>query len=206
MDNKSDNKTFNKTIISKFIMKEVEQIYMKYSAIEEEELNIVADFIKLLEENKIDFDPYVDYRATKAMAYICKDISDVELIRFYLFLRYDISLDVEVKEAEKAYKSLNEYGYTEVQNYYVYYKDKEESVIELAKEVLNKKLEDSDEVTAMFDEEELAYMWIFNTSKNEAGEEYLSEHGWQGVLEVGEVEEGYVNSEGKEVLYCYKDI
>ncbi|MFL0250888.1 hypothetical protein ACJDT4_10685 [Clostridium neuense] len=206
MDNKSDNKTFNKTIISKFIMKEVEQIYMKYSAIEEEELNIVADFIRLLEENKIDFDPYVDYRATKAMAYICKDISDVELIRFYLFLRYDISLDVEVKEAEKAYKSLNEYGYTEVQNYYVYYKDKEEAVIELAKEVLNKKLEDSDEVTAMFDEEELAYMWIFNTSKNQAGEEYLSEHGWKGVLEVGEVEEGYVNSEGKEVLYCYKDI
>lgn len=92
MDNKVDNKTFNKTIISKFIMKEVEKIYMKYSAIEEEELNIVADFIKLLEENKIDFHPYVDYRATKAIAYICKDISDVELIRFYLFLRYDISL------------------------------------------------------------------------------------------------------------------
>lgn len=206
MENKADNKTFNKTIISKFIMKEVEQIYMKYNAIEEEELNIVADFIKLLEENKIDFDPYVDYRATKAMAYICKDINDVELIRFYLFLRYDISLDVEVKEVEKAYKSLNEYGYTEVQNYYVYYKDKEEAVVELAKEMLNKKLEDSDEVTAMFDEEELAYMWIFNTSKNEAGEEYLSEYGWQGVLEVEEVEEGYVNSEGKEILYCYKDI
>lgn len=201
-----DNKADNKTIISKFIMKEVEQIYMKYSAIEEEELNIVADFIKLLEKNKIDFDPYVDYRDTKVMAYICKDISDVELIRFYLFLRYDISLDIEIKEAEKAYKSLNEYGYTEVQNYYVYYKDKEEAVIELAKEVLNKKLEDSDEVTVMFDEEELAYMWIFNTSKNEAGEKYLSEHGWKGVLEVGEVEEGYVNSEGKEVLYCYKDI
>jgi|GEM_PF-1434562 len=206
MDNKTDNKTFNKTIISKFIMKEVEQIYMKYSAIEEEELNIVADFIKLLEENKIDFNPYVDYRATKAMAYICKDISDVELIRFYLFLRYDINLDIEIKESEKAYKSLDEYGYTEVQNYYVYYKDKEEAIIELAKEVLNKKLEDSDEVTAMFDEEELAYMWIFNTSKNEAGEEYLSEHGWQSVLEVGEVEEGYVNSEGKEILYCYKAI
>ncbi|KOF57876.1 MULTISPECIES: hypothetical protein [Clostridium] len=62
-----DNKADNKTLISKFIMKEVEQIYMKYSAIEEEELNIVADFIKLLEENKIDFDPYVDYRAMKAM-------------------------------------------------------------------------------------------------------------------------------------------
>lgn len=201
-----DNKADNKTIISKFIMKEVEQIYMKYSAIEEEELNIVADFIKLLEKNKIDFDPYVDYRDTKVMAYICKDISDVELIRFYLFLRYDISLDIEIKEAEKVYKSLNEYGFAEVQNYYVYYKDKEEAVIELAKEVLNKKLEDSDEVTAMFDEEELAYMWIFNTSKNEAGEEYLSEHSWKGVLEVGEVEEGYVNSQGKEVLYCYKDI
>lgn len=201
-----DNKADNKTLISKFIMKEVEQIYMKYSAIEEEELNIVADFIKLLEENKIDFDPYVDYRDTKVMAYICKDISDVELIRFYLFLRYDISLDIEIKEAEKVYKSLNEYGFAEVQNYYVYYKDKEEAVIELAKEVLNKKLEDSDEVTAMFDEEELAYMWIFNTSKNEAGEEYLSEHSWKGVLEVGEVEEGYVNSQGKEVLYCYKDI
>lgn len=70
------NTSINNSVISKFITKEVENIYKRYSTIPQEEINIVASFSEKLEDNKIDFDPYLNYKTTKAMAEACSEIDN----------------------------------------------------------------------------------------------------------------------------------
>ena len=59
----------NNSILSKFISKEVEAIYEKYRNITEEEINLVAKFIRKVEVGRVDFyDPYLEYASTKVLA------------------------------------------------------------------------------------------------------------------------------------------
>lgn len=82
--------------------------YRRYSEIPQEEISMVAEFIEKLEENKIEFYPYLNYKTTKALSEICKDIEDADFISFYIFLRCDISLDVGIEEAKAAYYRLED--------------------------------------------------------------------------------------------------
>ena len=74
--------TDNKTIINKFMNKQIEVIYKKYLNISQEEEELVAKFIGKLEENKVDFyDPYLDYETTKALAKEMEDEDKRQLSR-----------------------------------------------------------------------------------------------------------------------------
>jgi hypothetical protein len=193
--------TNNNSIISKFISKEVEHIYNKYNSISEEEINTIRKFIEKIEEKSLDFDPYLNYNATKVVAEVAAEVGDIDLLRCYLFLRYDVSLDVDIDEAKEAYTALNEAGYCKIKGYYLY-KNKE-TMKDLAKDELDTKLEDAYEVSSMFNIEEIADMWIFGTSKEEAARQYLRDNNWCDVLECEESEEGYIDSYGERMYYCY---
>ena len=70
----------NNSILSKFISREVEAIYEKYRNIMEDEINLVAKFIKKLEEGKVDFYyPYLEYASTKALAESLADEDNVDI-------------------------------------------------------------------------------------------------------------------------------
>jgi hypothetical protein len=191
----------NTSIISKFITKEVEHIYKKYNSIPEDEMNMIKQFIEKLEENHINFDPYLSYTATKTTAEICTEIEDIDLLRLYFFMLQDLSLDIRIGEVKEAYRGLNDEGYSKIRGYYLY--KNEETMKELAKDELDTKLEDAYEVAAMFSEEEIADMWIFGTSKEEAARQYLRDNNWWQVLECDEPEEGYTDFYGDIIYYCY---
>lgn len=176
------NTSNNTSILSKFIAKEIEMIYRRYNEIPQEEINMVSEFIEKLERNKVEIEPYLCYNTTKTLAEACKDIDDGELINFYVFIRCDISLDLDIEKVQDAYERLKDYGYIELNCYYIYYKHTEDVMVELAKYELLNKLEDSDEVSAMFNDEELANLWIFQTSKEEAAKQYLIDDDWWNVL------------------------
>lgn len=191
-------------MIGKFATREIEVIYNKFSNIPEDELNLIAEFIEKLEESKIGFDPYKSYSNTKSIAKICKDIEDIDFVRFYLCLRLKINLDVNLEEALEVYRDLNSDSCIEFDGYYIYYKHRESVMKQLAEEELLSKLEDAYEVSAMFKDEELADMWIFSTSKKQAAKEYMEEHDWIEILEVEQPEFGFKDSKGYEVYYCYR--
>ncbi|WP_411682653.1 hypothetical protein [Clostridium thailandense] len=94
----------NTSILSKFMAKEIEMIYMRYNEISREEINIISEFIEKLERNKVDLKPYLCYNTTKTLAEACKDIDDGELINFYVFVRCDISLDLDIEDVKDAYE------------------------------------------------------------------------------------------------------
>ena len=55
-------------VISKFIIKEIEDVYKKYSNISQQEIDLVSSFVQYVEDNKIEFNPYLNYNATKSVA------------------------------------------------------------------------------------------------------------------------------------------
>lgn len=186
-------------LISKLITKEVENVYKKYSNIPDEEINIVASFIQKVEDNEIEFDPYLNYKTTKAIAETLRDEDNIDIVKLYIFLRFDVNIE-KVKDA---YESLESGVYADINGYYIYYKNMEQVMKELAKDNLEYKLEDTSKVASMFDEEELANMWVFRTSKEEVARQYLIDNDWWDVLEIQEPEEGYIDSNGNGIYYCY---
>ncbi|AKA70880.1 hypothetical protein [Clostridium scatologenes] len=197
------NTSNSASILSKLVAKEVEMTYRRYNEIPQEEIDMVSEFIEKLERNKVEFEPYLCYNTTKVLAEACKDIDDVELINFYVFVRCDISLELDIEKIKDAYERLENYGYVELNCYYIYHKHREDVIKKLAEDELNDKLYDSDYITAMYNEEELADMWIFGTTKEEAAKQYLMDNDWWKVLECEEPIAGYNDSNGNEIYYCY---
>ncbi|MGV8983121.1 hypothetical protein [Clostridium sp.] len=94
-------------------------------------------------------------------------------MKFYLFLRDDVEVDMYIEDAKETYTTLNEQGYCKVQEHYLY--NNEEKMIELAKEKLDTCIEGSNEVIDIFSIDEMADMWILGTSKEDAAKQYLRE-------------------------------
>ncbi|NMM65129.1 hypothetical protein HBE96_21325 [Clostridium sp. P21] len=189
----------NISIISKFITKEVEYIYQRYNSIPEDELNKVKQFIQTLEKNHLNFDPYRSYAATKTTAEICAELEDIDIIRLYLFILDDLGLDIKAEDTKEAYMDLIEKGYCKIPGYYLY-KD-EETMKELARDELDCKLDDTEQVADMFDVEDLANLWVFGTSKQEAAKQYMRDNEWWEILGCEQGEEGYTDYYGDMIYY-----
>ncbi|AKA70862.1 hypothetical protein [Clostridium scatologenes] len=193
----------NTSIIGKFVAKEIEMTYRRYNEIPQEEIDMVSEFIEKLERNKVELEPYLSYNTTKVLAEACKDIKDGDLINFYVFVRCGVGLDLDIEKVKDAYERLKDYGYVELNCYYIYYKHREDVMKKIAEDELNDKLYDADYITAMYNEEELADMWIFGTTKEEAAKQYLIDNDWWKVIESEEPIAGYNDSNSNEIYYCY---
>ena len=68
----------NHTVISRFISKEIEEVYKKYSNITQEEVKIVFKFIQQVEDNQLNFEPYLNYENTKGLAVALDDEENIE--------------------------------------------------------------------------------------------------------------------------------
>ena len=76
----------NHTVISRFISKEIEEVYKKYSNITQEEANLVFKFIQQVEENQLNFEPYLSYENTKGLVVALYGEENIDIIKFYLFV------------------------------------------------------------------------------------------------------------------------
>lgn len=59
--------------------------------------SIISEFIEKEDENSLDFDTYLNYNATKAAV---AEIENIGILRYYLFLRYSVSLDRDIDKAK----------------------------------------------------------------------------------------------------------
>ena len=82
----------NHTILTRFISKEIAEVYKKYSKIGDDEVGLVGAFIDKIEGNGVDFSLYQDYHSTKALAETLKDEDNINLIKLYIFLTTDLKL------------------------------------------------------------------------------------------------------------------
>ena len=57
----------------------------------------------------------------------------------------------------------------------------------------------------MFDEEEIANMWIFQTSKKEAIEQYIVDMGWYEPLGIEDQGKAYMDKHNSEVRYALNE-
>ncbi|MFL0194321.1 hypothetical protein ACJDU8_01840 [Clostridium sp. WILCCON 0269] len=112
----------NISIIIKFMAKEIEMACRRYCEVSMEEVYVVAEFIRKVEKNHIEFESYLNYETTKVLSESCNGVEDADFIRFYVFVRCDIALKVDIKEARELYTRLQCNGHVEIQWYYVYYK------------------------------------------------------------------------------------
>jgi hypothetical protein len=201
------NATSANSMINRFITAELEMIYEKYNSILDEEKVIVASFIERLEHISLGFnifyDPYKNYEITKDIAETLKDEEDIHVVTFFLFLKLKLGIDVEVTDVKSAHEDLSRTGYSKLQGYHFYQSQREDLMIEIAEDELDSKLDYSCEVVDLFDHEELASMWVAGTSKTEAAKDYLRENNWWDVIDCSEPEEGYTDSKGKDILFCY---
>ncbi|MFL0194318.1 hypothetical protein ACJDU8_01825 [Clostridium sp. WILCCON 0269] len=87
-----------------------------------EEASVITEFIRKVEKNHIEFEPYLNYETAEVLAEDCKGVGDADFITFYIFVKCDIALKVDIKEARELYERLQCNGHVEIQCYYVYYK------------------------------------------------------------------------------------
>ncbi len=196
--------TYNHKLF-RFIDKEVSEVYKKYSHISREEATLIEAFIDKISSRGIDFDPYQDYKTTKQLAQLLEYEDDKDLIQLTLFLIWDIKLKVELEEARAIYDKLRCSGYVQIEKYLLYQADMESELEALAEEKLADDLEDVNKVMDLFDQEEIANMFIDSTSLTSAARQYIRDNGWQEALEITDVEIAFVDSNNTQVYCCINE-
>ncbi len=191
----------NQVILKRFITKEIEKVYKKYNTITVEEAELVVRFIEKIERNKIDYNPYLDYNNTKKLAEALERENNIDVIRLCILIIADIELDIKLEEVKEIYKKLEGKGYVQIDKHLIYYDYAERELETLAENTLEEELEDVEKVMELFDEEEVANMWIFQISMSSASQQYVRDNGWEEVLGIEDVEEGYVDSHNVQVYY-----
>lgn len=193
------------SIINRFIAAEMERICRKFDSITDQEKSMVASFVELTESTVFcqDFDPYRDYETTRGIAEALDGEDNLDVVSLYLFLRLKIGIDAERAEARKVQTGLEQSGYSRFSGYHVYYKHREDLMQEIAEEELSDRLDDCYAVSNMFTRDELAEMWVDGTSKTDAARIYLKENDWWEIIDCTEPEEGYTDSKGNQVMFCF---
>ncbi len=181
----------NHTVISRFLSKEIEEVYKKYSNITQEEANLVFKLIEQVEENQLNLEPYLSYENTKGFAVALYGEENIDIIKLYLLLTSDINIEVEIEAVREMNKELEDKGYTQIDDILIYQIGMDQEFQELAEEKLEGQLEDVDKVIELFDEEEVANMWIFKTSQLMAARQYILDNGWEEILDIKDIQKGY---------------
>ena len=166
----------NQVILKRFITKEIEKVYKKYNTITVEEAELVVRFIEKIERNKIDYNPYLDYNNTKKLAEALERENNIDVIRLCILIIADIELDIKLEEVKEIYKKLEGKGYVQIDKHLIYYDYAERELETLAENTLEEELEDVEKVMELFDEEEVANMWIFQISMSSASQQYVRDN------------------------------
>ena len=100
----------NHTILTRFISKEIAEVYKKYSKIGDDEVGLVGAFIDKIEGNGVDFRLYQDYDNTRSLAETLENEDNINLIKLYIFLTIDLDLKIGLENARGHYEKLRVKG------------------------------------------------------------------------------------------------
>ena len=190
-------------ILNRFRSKEVEAIYKKYIDITEEELAAIIKLIERVEVNGIDFfDLYQNYETTSRIALDQAKESDIALLNFHIFVSVTLKLNIHIEKIKYHYEELKNKGYTKIDKYVFYYDYGISELEVIAEETLTEELEDVEKVMELFDEEEVANMWIDGTSFRETAKYYIEYNGWFETLKIESLGRAYLDKYDSELYYC----
>ena len=100
------------------------------------------------------------------------------------------------------YEELKNKGYTKIDKYVFYYDYGISELEVIAEETLTEELEDVEKVMELFDEEEVANMWIDGTSFRETAKYYIEYNGWFETLKIESLGRAYLDKYDSELYYC----
>lgn len=193
----------NKAIISRFMKQEIEVIYKKYLKMSDEEEALIGNFIRILEEGKVDFfDPYLNFENTKSLANVLQDEENIDVIKLYIFLKSDLEMVIDLDDVRCYHEELVDKGYQQMQDYLIYYDFAEQHLAESVEEALVYDLEEPDRATDLFSADELAEMWICGISLEEAAGQVVEEYGWQEAIDIDYLGTAYFDVDNREIFAC----
>ena len=193
----------NNAIISRFMKQEIEVIYKKYLKISDNQEELIGNFIRKLEEGKVDFfDPYLNFEKTKSLANVLQDEENIDVIKLYIFLKSDLEMVIDLDDVRYYHEELVDKGYHQMQDYLIYYDFAEQHLAECVEEALVYDLEEPDRATDLFGADELAEMWICGISLEEAAGQVVEDYGWQEAIDIDYLGTAYFDVDNREIFAC----
>lgn len=112
---------------------------------------------------------------------------NIEISKLYIFLKVVLRLEIDLEEVQVYYQELQGQGYKQIEDYLLYFDYGESQIESLVEEALEYDLEEVDKAVELFDEEELANMWIFGTRPREAAKQIIQDEVWMEVIKNGNI-------------------
>lgn len=191
-------------IVQRFVMKEINKVIAKYSKVSNENIEIVEELIKLIEDEELKEELYKDFDNTLEMA---KELAEeyvedrADIISMYLGIKDNIELNVSIKEVIKYYDDLKDNDYILIDENHLIYK-KGSNLKSLARVALESMMDDEWHVDRLFDKDTIISYWVEGVSKSEAINELLEDEDIEYVLDL----EPVCIFENKVDEYLYSEI
>ena len=191
-------------IVQKFLMKEINKVIAKYSKVSNENIEIVEELIKLIEDEELKEELYKDFDNTLEIA---KELAEeyvenrADIISMYLGIKDNTELKVSIKEVIKYYDDLKDNDYILIDGNHLIYK-KGSNLKSLARVALESMMDDEWHVDRLFDKDTIISYWVEGVSKSEAIEELLADGEVEDILDLDSV---YIFS-NKVDEYLYSEI
>ena len=189
-----------KNIIEKMKDYEMECVRNRYENLEEERVTEIFDMAENKEE--VEF--------LKENMDILSDLifggvyMDRDILRTHVFINssLDFRYNLTVEESSELFERIFSYGIGLCQNH-IFYTDKEK-LQEVAKRVLNDRLDDPEYVKKYFSKEEIIDLWVQDRSKEDVIDQLIFTHDIESLLELTPAV-AFTTSEDVKVYYSYID-
>lgn len=191
-------------IIQRFLMKEINKVIAKYSKVSNENIEVVEELMKFIEDEELKEELYKDFDNTLKIAKELEEeyVEDrADIISMYLGIKDNTELKVSIKEAIKYYGDLKDNDYILIDGNYLIYK-KGSNLKSLARLLLEDIIEDEFHINRLFDKETIISYWVEGVSKSEAIDELLADGEVEDILDLDSV---YIFS-NKVDEYLYSEI
>ena len=191
-------------ILQRFIVKEVNKVIEKYSRVSNDNIEIIEELMKLIEDEELKEELYKDFDNTLKIANELKGeyVEDkAEIISMYLGIKENTELKVSIKEVIKYYDDLKENDYILIDESHLIYK-KGSNLKSIARIVLEKMMDDEWHIDRLFNKDTIISYWVEGVSKSEAIEELLEDGEVEDILDLDSV----CIFENKVYEYLYSEI
>lgn len=191
-------------IIQRFLMKEINKVIAKYSKVSNENIEVVEELMKFIEDEELKEELYKDFDNTLKIAKELEEeyVEDrADIISMYLGIKDNTELKVSIKEAIKYYGDLKDNDYILIDGNYLIYK-KGSNLKSIARLLLEDIIEDEFHINRLFDKETIISYWVEGVSKSEAIDELLADGEVEDILDLDSV---YIFS-NKVDEYLYSEI
>ncbi|SCK02032.1 Uncharacterised protein [uncultured Clostridium sp.] len=176
-------------IIQRFLMKEINKIIAKYSKVSNENIEVVEELIKLIEDYELKDELYKDFDNTLKIAKELEEeyVEDrADIISMYLGIKNNTELKISLKEVVKYYYDLKDNDYIFIDGSHLIYK-KGSNLKSFTRVVLENIIDDEWHIDRLLDKDTIISYWIEGVTKDEAIDEIVADGEIEDILSLDPV-------------------